>query len=311
MNVETCRVVRLYVITKNMKRLFCIIICGLLVMSSFAQTTYNLPITGTNTITEEERTDKYGQIYNITQPRLDVYLPSSPQGGSEGGYLLLAFPGGAYEYVSADNEGHRVAQWMNAQGIAVAVLKYRQPNGHSDIPLTDARAALRFVREHAEEWGITQIGVIGFSAGGHLAASLLCYPEEKTVEHEAVSPHGGTEGGLDFGILVYPVLSMEDGVTHAKTKRLLLGENPTEEKVAHWTLKNAVNESVPRTLIIACQDDRAVPIRNSLEFYQALTDKKIPTEMLIFPKGGHGWGFTRSFPMRDVMENALMRWIRQ
>ncbi len=292
-----------------MKRIILLISCGLLAWSGFAQTTYNLPITGTNAITEPERVDKYGQIYNITQPRLDVYLPKQSQESgvkSQDIPLLLAFPGGAYEYVSADNEGHRVAQWMNAQGIAVAVLKYRQPNGHSDIPLTDARAALRFIREHAAEWGISQVGVIGFSAGGHLAASLLCYP---TLELGIKSQ----ESGLlpDFGILVYPVLSMEDGVTHAKTKRLLLGENPTNEQVAHWTLKNAVTAGMPRTMIIACQDDRAVPIRNSLEFYQALTDHKVPTEMIIFPKGGHGWGFSRSFPMRDVMENALMRWIRQ
>ncbi len=284
-----------------MKRILLLLSCGLLVLSCWAQTTYNLPITGTNAITEEERVDKYGQLYNITQPRLDVYLPSSPlHGGTDGGYLLLALPGGAYEYVSADNEGHRAAQWFNAQGIAVAVLKYRQPNGHADIPLTDARAALRFIREHAAEWGISKVGVIGFSAGGHLAASLLCY-----------SNHEQQESSIDFGILVYPVLSMEDGVTHAKTKRLLLGENPTDAQVAHWTLKNAVTADVPRTMIIACQDDRAVPIRNSLEFYQALTDHKVPTEMIIFPKGGHGWGFTRSFPMRDVMENALMRWIKQ
>ncbi len=296
-----------------MKRIILVISCGLLALSCFAQTTYNLPITGTNAITEPERVDKYGQIYNITQPRLDVYLPTSPKRGGEGGYLLLALPGGAYEYVSADNEGHRVAQWMNAQGIAVAVLKYRQPNGHSDIPLTDARAALRFIREHAAEWGISQVGVIGFSAGGHLAASLLCYPDPVCEERENLTANSErlTANGLDFGILVYPVLSMEDGVTHAKTKRLLLGENPTDEQVAHWTLKNAVTENMPRTMIIACQDDRAVPIRNSLEFYQALTDKKVPAELLILPQGGHGWGFTRSFPMRDVVENALMRWIRQ
>ncbi len=295
-----------------MKRIILVITCGLFTLGCLAQTTYHLPITGTNAITEAERVDKYGQIYNITQPRLDVYLPKAENRTANEIPLLLTLPGGAYEYVSADNEGHRVAQWFNAQGIAVAVLKYRQPNGHSDIPLTDARTALHFIREHAAEWGISKVGVMGFSAGGHLAASLLCYSEEAVEESGQAFPlQGEREGGLDFGILVYPVLSMEDGVTHAKTKRLLLGDNPTEEQVAHWTLKNAVNESVPRTLIIACQDDRAVPIRNSLEFYQALTDHKVPTEMIIFPKGGHGWGFTRSFPMRDVMENALMRWIRQ
>ncbi len=306
--------VRLYMVeTNSMKRIILIITCGLLAFGCWAQQTYDLPVTGTNAITEPERVDKYGQIYNITQPRLDVYLPNGERRTANGAPLLLALPGGAYEYVSADNEGHRAAQWFNTQGIAVAVLKYRQPNGHSDIPLTDARAALRFIREHAAEWGITQVGVIGFSAGGHLAASLLCYPDPVCGERENPTANGERlmANGVDFGILVYPVLSMEDGVTHAKTKRLLLGDNPTDQQVTHWTLKNAVTENVPRTMIIACQDDRAVPIRNSLEFYQALTDYKVPTEMIIFPKGGHGWGFTRSFPMRDVMENALMRWIKQ
>ncbi len=282
-----------------MKRIFLLVVISyLFVLDGVTQVTYLLPIVGDNGIIETEFTDpKYGQIYKITQPRIDVYLPekSAPQAVSRP--LLLICPGGAYEYVSADNEGFRAAQWFNAQGIAVAVLKYRMPNGHENIPLSDAQAALRLLREHAKEWGINQIGVMGFSAGGHLAASLLCYPEE--------------EQTLDFGILVYPVLSMEDGVTHAKTKRLLLGEQPTDAQVAHWTLKNAVNENIPRTMIIACQDDKAVPVRNSLEFYQILTDKKVPSELLIFPQGGHGWGFTRSFPMRDVMENALIRWIRQ
>ncbi len=295
-----------------MRKLF-IVLLSFVVLGSMAQTTYFLPITGNNQITEAEYADKYGQIYNITQPRLDVYLPNGERRTANGAPLLLALPGGAYEYVSADNEGHRAAQWFNAQGIAVAVLKYRQPNGHSDIPLTDARAALRFIREHAAEWGISQVGVIGFSAGGHLAASLLCYPDPVCGERENLTANGERlmANGVDFGILVYPVLSMEDGVTHAKTKRLLLGESPTDEQVAYWTLKNAVTENMPRIMILACQDDRAVPIRNSLEFYQALTDHKVPTEMIIFPKGGHGWGFTRTFPMRDVMENALMRWIRQ
>ncbi len=294
--------VRLYVVEEIMKRIFLAIGCGLLAMSLSAQTTYLLTSSGSNYITEKEYTDHYGQIYNITAPRLDVFLPERNQESeskSQNCPLLLVCPGGAYEYVSADNEGKRVAEWFNKRGIAVAVLDYRLPNGHEYIPLTDARAALRFVREKAAEWHVAadSIGVMGFSAGGHLAASLLCYPE--------------ADCRADFGILVYPVLSMEDGVTHAKTKRLLLGENPTEEQVARWTLKNAVTEHLPRTLIIACQNDKAVPVRNSLEFYQALTDTKIPTELLIFPQGGHGWGFTRTFPMRDVMENALMCWIRQ
>ncbi len=280
-----------------MKRIVLFIGCGLLAMGCFAQTTYLLASQGSNYITDKEYTDNYGQLFNITAPRLDVYLPQKSLEISECP-LLLVCPGGAYQYVSADNEGKRVAQWFNERGIAVAVLKYRLPNGHSDIPLADARAALRFVRENAAKWHIASdsIGVMGFSAGGHLTASLLCYPE--------------ADCRANFGVLIYPVLSMEDGVTHAKTKRLLLGEQPTAEQVAHWSLAKAVTDVVPRTMIIACQDDRAVPVRNSLEFYQALTDVKVSAEMLLLPQGGHGWGFTRTFPMRDVMENALLRWMR-
>ncbi len=271
-------------------------------MNTMAQTTYLLESHGSNYITDKEYTDNYGQIYNISAPRLDLYLPKKLIGNdsvSTACPLLLVCPGGAYEYVSAVNEGKNVAAFMNAHGMAVAVLDYRLPNGHDEIPLMDAQAALRFVRDNAAKWGIApdSIGVMGFSAGGHLAASLLCYPE--------------ADCKANFGVLIYPVLSMEDGVTHAKTKRMLLGTEPAAEKVAYWTLKNAVSAAVPPTLIIACQDDKAVPIRNSLEFYQALTDQKVPAELLILPTGGHGWGFTRTFPQRDLMEETLLRWIRR
>ncbi len=282
----------------NMKKLFITLFIGLMSVCAFAQTTYLLSSQGSNYITDKEYTSNNGQIYNITAPRLDVYLPASKASGASCPMLLVC-PGGAYEYVSALNEGKHVAEWMNARGIAVAVLDYRLPNGHEEIPLSDARAALRFVRENAVKWGVSldSIGVMGFSAGGHLAASLLCYSE--------------ADCKANFGVLIYPVLSMEDGVTHAKTKRLLLGENPTAEQVTHWTLKNAVSTAVPPTLLVACQDDKAVPVRNSLEFYQALTDQKVPAELLILPNGGHGWGFTRTFPNRDLMEETLLRWIRR
>ncbi len=282
-----------------MKRISFVLCALCFALSSFAQT-YLLSSHGSNYITDKEYTDNYGQIYNIAAPRMDVHLPTAEQRiAGKACPLLLVCPGGAYHYVSADNEGKRVAEWFNAKGIAVAVLDYRLPNGYENIPLSDARAALRFVRDNAANWNVAadSIGVMGFSAGGHLVASLLCYPD--------------ADCRADFCVLVYPLLSMEDGVTHAKSKQLLLGENPTAEQVAYWTLKNAVTETFPRTMLIACQDDKAVPVRNSLEFYQTLTDKKISAELLILPQGGHGWGFTRTFPMRDVMEDALLRWIRR
>lgn len=259
-----------------------------------AQRTVYLPTSGGNGIEVAERVGTWGQIYDITEPRIDVYLPKC-----EGKVpMMLVCPGGAYEYVSVENEGRYVAEWAMSNNIAVAVLKYRMPNGHENIPLEDALAAMRILRDSVEAWNLQadKIGVMGFSAGGHLAGSLV------TKYTDAVTRP-------DFGVLVYPVLSMQDN-THSKTRRLLLGEKPTQMQIASWSLANCVTAETPPCFIVACQDDKAVPVSNSLDFYAALTRNNVPAELMILPIGGHGFGFQRIIPQVEIFHAALLEWLR-
>ena len=276
-----------------MRQLLSIFIIVLCALPLSAQRVVPLPDKGGNGITGDERVGTYGQIFDITSPRMDVYLPKTDKTVP----MILVCPGGAYEYVSVGNEGKYVAEWAMQQGIAVAVLKYRMPNGHENIPLSDALAAMRILRDSAQAWNLIpdKIGVMGFSAGGHLAGSLLTmYTDSKTRP--------------DFGVLVYPVLSMISD-THQKTRRLLLGENHDEMQKARWTLRNNVTKDTPPCFIVACQDDKVVPVSNSLDFYTALTRNNVPAEMLLLPTGGHGFGFQREIPQTGVFRHALLDWL--
>ena len=260
-----------------------------------AQKVIYLPEKGGNGITESENVGSYGQIYCITEPRIDVYLPKTDKPVP----MILVCPGGAYLYVSVGNEGKFVAEWAIQHRIAVAVLKYRMPNGHENVPLSDALAAMRILRDSAFVWNIIpdKIGVMGFSAGGHLAGSLTTmYVDRQTRP--------------DFSVLVYPVLSMGSD-THDKTRHLLLGDNPTEMQDAKWTLKNNITKDTPPCFIVACQDDKVVPVSNSLDFYSALTANSVPAELLIIPVGGHGYGFQRQIPQTEVFHQALLAWLQE
>lgn len=273
------------------KIMFCLM--TLLSVVAVAQVTIYLPEKGGNGIEAAERVGAWRQIYDITEPRIDVYLPDC----EERVPMMLVCPGGAYEYVSVVNEGKCVAEWAMKNKIAVAVLKYRMPNGHENVPLEDAIAAMRILRDSVEAWNLLpdKIGVMGFSAGGHLAGSLM------TKYVDVVSRP-------DFGVLVYPVLSMKSD-THSKTRRLLLGEQPTPMQDVRWTLKNCVTAQTPPCFIIACQDDKAVPISNSLDFYEALNANGVESELMILPKGGHGFGFQRHIPQDEVFHTALLEWL--
>lgn len=281
------------IVENRMRTIGLLAACVVMSFVSARNVVCRLSATGDNGIAVAEYTSDNGQIYNITQPRLRVWLPEE----SKAEMMLLVCPGGAYEYVSAYNEGKRVAEFFNARQTAVAVLEYRLPNGHEQIPLTDALAAMRLLRDSVAAWCMPscRIGVMGFSAGGHLAGSLL------TMYTDSVTRP-------DFGVLVYPVLSMTKD-THGKTRTHLLGAEPTAEQIGQWTLLNRVRTDMPPIFIAACQDDRAVPVSNSIGFYTALTAQKIPAELLVLPHGGHGWGFSRDFPMRTVFEETLLRWL--
>ena len=213
-----------------------------------------------------------GNLGNINDPYIDIYLPKKGNG-----QMLVCCPGGGYKYCSSYNEGTRVAAWCLKHGIACCVVLYRMPNHHCKVPLTDVQNAFRYCRAHQKEWGIKQLGIIGFSAGGHLAASA------STLWVDAVTRP-------DFSVLVYPVITLEQDVTHKGTR-----SNLTDNKidlVEYYSLENQVNASTPQTLLLLCQDDKTVPPENSLRYYFKMIKCKVPGELHIFTSGGHGWGFT-------------------
>lgn len=242
----------------------------------------------------DEYVGKNGGIYQTSEPRIDLYLPQTNQPAA----ILLVCPGGGYRYTSVVNEGIHVADFFVPRGIAVAVLKYRLPNGHPEVPLTDALRAMQLLRDSAGEWNLDKhkVGVMGFSAGGHLAATLLT-----KFESPLTRP--------DFGVLVYPVISMGNDITHAGSCFQFLGKNLTDGQRHEWSAEHHVTSDTPPCFIVACQDDYTVPVENAIRFYQSLTRQNVVAEMLLLPYGKHGWGFSREFSQRELFEIALIKFI--
>lgn len=257
-----------------------------------------------NGLTGPEVLQDSGDMGNISDlARFDLYFPEKPNG-----QMVIVCPGGGYAIVSSYNEGLYVAEWMLERGITVAVVKYRMPNGHCRIPHTDVENTFRYCRDKAEKWGIGQIGVMGFSAGGHLAGTASTLWTE-----DATRP--------DFSVLIYPVITMEVGLTHKGTRERLIKENAVwQEHISdRYSLEQQVTRFTPPTFLVLCSDDFTVPAENSLRYYNKLIDNDIPTEMHIYPKGGHGWGFTSqkyrtsgTDPVgysREEFETSLERWL--
>lgn len=252
--------------------------------------TYFLPKIGDNGLTDQDQyTTDNGRICNIATPSMDLYLPDTYQAPYP---VLLVCPGGGYQRLAYPNEGQAVAQYMNQRGIAVAVLKYRMPNGHAEIPLADASAAMQMLRDSATTWQLRShsIGVMGFSAGGHLAASLMTkYPSEKARP--------------DYAVLFYPVISSDKSIWHHGTFAHLLGNNLSA--ASEWSLDLLTNAHTPACLIVACGDDKTVPVENSIRMYEALQSNQVPAELLLLPKGSHGWGYERTIENHSLIHAAV------
>ena len=248
----------------------------------------------TNELTGEEVTADGGRVSNVTHPTLFVYRATQPTG-----MAVIACPGGGYARLSMNNEGHDHADWYNAQGITFVVLKYRMPNGHKEVPLSDAEQAIRIVRSHAEEWGVDphRVGIMGSSAGGHLAASLATlYSSEETRP--------------DFQILFYPVITMQNA-THAGSRDNLLGKEADDELLQAYSLETRVNEQTPPAFIMLSADDTAVPpVTNGIAYYIALTQNHVPSTLHCYPTGGHGWGYRESFTYKRQWTGELEKWLR-
>lgn len=251
-----------------------------------------------NGITKPEQDLGWG-VVNVTEPTLTIYAPDKEKAT---GQAVVVCPGGAYQFEAMNNEGHPVAKWMVERGVMAVVLKYRLPNGHSDIPVSDALAAVAYVRSHAEELGVNpaEVGIIGFSAGGHLAASA-----STRFTSEANRP--------DFSILVYPVITMTD-FTHAGSRDALLGKNSSEQAQKEYSCENNVSPQTPTTFLVHCNDDGVVPVKNTFVYAESLRANKVPHTICIYPEGGHGWGFLegpgRLDKWRKSFYNSLTIWLQ-
>lgn len=247
-----------------------------------------------NGLTGEQEDLNGGRVANVVNPTISVYRPAKPNGTT-----ILMCPGGGYARLAMNHEGHDMASWFNTMGITYVVLKYRMPNGHREVPLSDAEQAMRLIRKHAAEWGINpnRVGIMGASAGGHLAASLATL-------------YGSEETRPDFQILFYPVISMVPGITHAGSRQNLLGDNPSKELEEAYSLERRVSPRSPQAFIMLSSDDGAVPPMNSIGYYLALNEQKVPVTMHIYPVGGHGWGFRDNFTYKRQWTGELEKWLR-
>jgi len=263
---------------------------------------------------EEIRDPKIGRKTQAIQtPSIEVFLPEEYKAT---GQAILICPGGGYYLQAYDWEGVQFAKWLNTQGIAAMVLKYRLPHWSGEgcrehVALDDARRAMRIIRFNATSWNIDPhaIGVMGFSAGGHLAASLATQPQDESPLLDDSISHQPAHA--NFAALIYPVISAEATVTHEGSIRNLLGEGAGEALRTQYSAEQHVNSQTPPTFLLHASDDGVVPAENSIRFYQALLAKGIPAELHILPKGGHGFAMAESHPQLQHWPTWLERWLKQ
>ena len=248
----------------------------------------------------------------VQKPEISVFLPSKKNAT---GQAVVVCPGGGYRVVCYDWEGTDIAKWLNSKGIAAIVLKYRLPGSKSNIvrhksPLLDAQRAIRLTRFHAEEWNISKdkIGIMGFSAGGHLASTAGTHYDSGNPD--ASDPIDMLSCRPDFMILLYPVITLTKSFTHSGSRKTLLGENPDSTLVNYYSNELHVTPDTPPTFIVHAGDDKSVPIENSLIFYKALNDNDVPTEMHIYPQGGHGFSLAIGKGYLDTWTDRCIDWLK-
>ena len=225
----------------------------------------------------------------VTRPTLSVFRPAKPNGAA-----VLIVPGGGYAHVVVDKEGFETARWLAARGVTVFVLLYRLPHhgwaAGPDTPLQDAQRALRLIRARAGAYGLdpARVAVQGFSAGGHLAASLATRFDRRV--YEPVDEADAVSARPDLAGLVYPVISLRAATSHPGSRTNMLGEAPAPEREEAYSAETAVTAATPPTFILHATDDTAVPVENSLLMYAALRKAAVPVELHVFEEGGHGFG---------------------
>ena len=222
-----------------------------------------------------------------------VFLPAQCNGTA-----ILALPGGGYSHLAVAHEGYDWADFFNQQGIAYIVLRYRMPEGDKLRPISDVQKALAYIRSRAVEWGINpkKVGIMGSSAGGHLASTIATHSDAKTAPA--------------FQILFYPVISMDERKSHAGSCRNFLGSAPKQSVIDLYSNDKQVTSATPPALILLCYDDTVVPPDNGIRYSMNMVTKGANAILLSYPDGGHGWGFNKDFKHHDEMLLQIKAWLR-
>ena len=299
---------------------------SLLILFAFAMTIFSIqaqnitlplwngspPLQKEMDLKEEVVSEGIVRIGNVQIPTIEVYLPAKQIAT---GQAVVIFPGGGYSILAYDWEGTDFAKWLNSQGIAGIVVKYRLPKSASltdpkEVPLMDAQRAIRLVRQNASGWNIdpTKVGIMGFSAGGHLASTLstqYSHTVDRTMDAvDALSARP------DFSILVYPVITFVNPAIHSGSMKALLGENQTEELKKRFSAELNVTEETPVTFLVHAGDDTGVPVENSMLYYAALRAKGVSTSLHVYPKGGHGFAFGMGKGPVENWRDVLLDWMK-
>ncbi len=259
--------------------------------------------------TEKSQTGADGilRISNVSVPTLTIYKPEKPNGTA-----VIICPGGGYRILAASHEGSDVAKVFNEWGITAFVLKYRLPDDKimldkSIAPLQDAGRAIQLVRQNAKAWEVNpkKIGIMGFSAGGHLAASLSTRYDEHLISNpkkNSLRP--------DFSVLVYPVISFTDSLGHTGSRENLIGKKPSEWKIKKYSNELNVNKKTPPAFLVHAKDDKGVSFGNSVAYQQALEKNNVPVKIKLFEKGGHGFGMINKTTNEKWMDD-LKLWMKE
>lgn len=254
--------------------------------------------------------EKDGRIVQIKEPELFAFLPPKEERKQ---MAVIVIPGGGYYKLTYDLGGYQIAKWFNTLGISAFVLNYRLPlspdiKQREIAPLQDIQAAIKYLRKNAVQYGISpdQIGVIGTSAGGHLAASVSNIATDYT---ELKGDWETIPTIPNFAILVSPVIDLGE-FAHLGSRNSLLGENASPEKINEYSMQNRVTEKTPPTILFHAQNDKTVPVMNSLMYYQAMTKNKVKGALFIFPEGEHKIGITNKTELTDNWKKLCSDWLK-
>jgi acetyl esterase/lipase len=299
-----------------MKKLIVLFMSLLIVSAAMAQKEiplYKNKIPNAKPVSNEEKSETNSDgiliISKITQPTISVFLPAAEK---RNGTAVIIFPGGGYQIVAAGHEGYDVAKRFNEMGVTAFVVKYRIPDDATMVnkeigPLQDAQRAIQYVREHAAKFNINsgRIGVMGFSAGGHLASTAGTHFKKSYIPNKK-----NTNLRPDFMILAYPVISFTDSIGHIGSRDNLLGKKPAAEKIKEYCNELQATNETPPAFLMHAKDDDAVPVQNSVLFYDALKRNGIEAEIFLFEKGGHGFGMnnkTSEIKWMDKVEEWMKK----